>query len=227
MMLSKKESNSELIQIMLDYQDKLNTELKGEDWKSQNLQWYRAIWIECAELMDCFPWKWWAKVETDLDNALIEIVDIWHFILSWSLQQDYPLAITLGIIEYAKTTTKGELSIEKITEGIELLAKYALDKDFVGTIYAFYSLLSNFSCGIKTLAKIYFGKNTLNYFRKLKGIQEGTYNRYWNGVEDNKVMLRLIKEVKADIREVEEFQKELMSLLEKEYQKHFQTSKQI
>ena len=225
MMLSRKESDSELIQIMLDYQDKLNTELKGKDWKNQNFQWYRAIWIECAELMDCFPWKWWAKVETDLENALIEIVDIWHFILSWSLQKDYPLAITLGIIEYAKTTTKGELSIEKITEGIELLAKYALDKDITGTIYTFYSLLSNFSCGIKTLAKIYFGKNTLNYFRKLKGIQEGTYNRYWNGVEDNKVMLRLIKEVKTDVKEVEEFQNELMSLLEKEYQKHFQASK--
>ena len=47
MALSKKESDSELIQIMLDYQDKLNTELKGEDWRSQNLQWHRAIWIEC------------------------------------------------------------------------------------------------------------------------------------------------------------------------------------
>jgi len=219
MALSKKESDSELIQIMLDYQDKLNTELKGKDWRSQNFQWHRAIWIECAELMDCFPWKWWAKVETDLDNALIEAVDVWHFILSWSLQKDYPLAVTLGIIERAKTTTKGELSIEKITEGIELLAKYALDKDVTGTIYTFYSLLSNFSCGIKTLARVYFGKNILNYFRKLKGIQEGTYDGYWNGVEDNKVMLRLIKEVKVDVREVEKFREELTNLLEKEYQK--------
>ena len=169
--------------------------------------------------MDCFPWKWWAKVETDLENALIEVVDVWHFILSWSLQKDYPLATTLVIIEYLKTATKEESSIEKITEIVELLAKRALDKDVTGTIYTFCRLLLNFPCDLETLARIYFGKNVLNRFRKLKGIQEGNYNKYWNGVEDNKVMLRLVKEVKVDVREVEKFQEELMNLLEEEYQK--------
>jgi len=36
---------------MLIMQDAMNTRVH-RDWRDKNLEWYRAIWIECAELMD-------------------------------------------------------------------------------------------------------------------------------------------------------------------------------
>ena len=36
---------------MLSMQDKMNTKVHAQ-WREQNFQWYWAIWIECAELLD-------------------------------------------------------------------------------------------------------------------------------------------------------------------------------
>ena len=38
---------------------------------------------ELAELTDSVPWKWWAKYqEFDKQNAKVEIVDLFHFLIS-------------------------------------------------------------------------------------------------------------------------------------------------
>lgn len=47
-------------------------------WEDQDFNWFRAIWIECAELMDKIGWKWWEKQTLDRDQAVLELVDIWH-----------------------------------------------------------------------------------------------------------------------------------------------------
>ncbi|TDJ65831.1 MAG: hypothetical protein E2O35_06725, partial [Proteobacteria bacterium] len=45
--------------VMLEMQDGMNSRVDG-DWFNQERAWYRAIWIECAELMDHYGgWKWW------------------------------------------------------------------------------------------------------------------------------------------------------------------------
>ena len=43
---------------MLRLQDQMNQKVHP-DWVSQNYEWYRAVWIECAELMDHVGYKWW------------------------------------------------------------------------------------------------------------------------------------------------------------------------
>jgi dimeric dUTPase (all-alpha-NTP-PPase superfamily) len=36
-----------------------------------------------AELIDSVPWKWWAKYqEFDVQNAKVEVVDLFHFLIS-------------------------------------------------------------------------------------------------------------------------------------------------
>lgn len=60
----------------------------------QQIQWVlnytRAMSQELAELVDSVPWKWWAKYQKlDLANAKIEVVDLFHFLVS--------LAQTLGM----------------------------------------------------------------------------------------------------------------------------------
>lgn len=47
------------------------------------LNYCRAMQQELAELVDSVPWKWWAKYQTyDKQNARIEVVDLFHFLIS-------------------------------------------------------------------------------------------------------------------------------------------------
>ncbi len=75
---------------MFDLQKKLNTRI-GVDTDNmsddERVQWIlnytRALSQEVAELVDSVPWKWWAKYQTfDKQNAKVEIVDLFHFLIS-------------------------------------------------------------------------------------------------------------------------------------------------
>ncbi len=47
------------------------------------LNYTRAMTQEMAELTDSVPWKWWAKYQKfDLQNARVEVVDLFHFLIS-------------------------------------------------------------------------------------------------------------------------------------------------
>ena len=61
-----------------------------EDKGKWILNYTRAMQQELAELVDSVPWKWWAKYqEFDEQNARVEVVDLFHFLIS--------LAQTLGM----------------------------------------------------------------------------------------------------------------------------------
>ena len=64
--------------------------LSPEDKTRWALNYSRAMTQEIAELIDSFPWKWWAKYQKiDEQNARVEVVDLFHFLVS--------LAQTLGM----------------------------------------------------------------------------------------------------------------------------------
>ena len=69
---------------MLELQNNMNAKVHA-NWKEQEFEWYRAIWVECAELLDHYGWKWWKKQTPDVDQIALELVDIWHFGLSLML----------------------------------------------------------------------------------------------------------------------------------------------
>ena len=65
-------------------------EFSDEDKGKWILNYTRAMQQELAELIDSVPWKWWAKYqEFDEQNARVEVVDLFHFLIS--------LAQTLGM----------------------------------------------------------------------------------------------------------------------------------
>ena len=65
-------------------------EFSDEDKGKWILNYTRAMQQELAELVDSVPWKWWAKYqEFDEQNARVEVVDLFHFLIS--------LAQTLGM----------------------------------------------------------------------------------------------------------------------------------
>lgn len=57
--------------------------LSDEEKTQWILNYSRAMTQELAELTDSVPWKWWAKYqEFDKQNAMVEIVDLFHFLVS-------------------------------------------------------------------------------------------------------------------------------------------------
>jgi dimeric dUTPase (all-alpha-NTP-PPase superfamily) len=47
------------------------------------LNYTRAMQQEKSEFIDSVPWKWWAKYqEFDEQNAKVEVVDLFHFVIS-------------------------------------------------------------------------------------------------------------------------------------------------
>lgn len=56
------------------------TEEEQQRWV---LNYCRAMTQEIAELTDSIPWKWWAKYQKfDIQNARVEVVDLFHFLIS-------------------------------------------------------------------------------------------------------------------------------------------------
>ena len=75
------------IKEMFELQCQLNEELVPE-WLERRLRFENAIIVEVAELIDCLGYKWWKYQEIDEANARVEIVDIWHFVMSYVLRED-------------------------------------------------------------------------------------------------------------------------------------------
>ena len=75
---------------IFDLQEQLNRrigvrmdEMNDEDQAKWILNYVRAMQQELAELTDSVPWKWWAKYqEFDDQNAKVEIIDLFHFLIS-------------------------------------------------------------------------------------------------------------------------------------------------
>ena len=59
------------------------TEMSEDEQIRWTLNYTRALQQETAELVDSVPWKWWAKYqEFDRQNARVEVVDLFHFLVS-------------------------------------------------------------------------------------------------------------------------------------------------
>ena len=78
------------LEMMWAMQQELNRRI-GQDTDAmsdeQRVEWVlnyaRALGQELAELVDSVPWKWWAKYQRfDRQNVKVEIVDIFHFLIS-------------------------------------------------------------------------------------------------------------------------------------------------
>ncbi len=180
--------------VMLEMQDGMNSRVDG-DWFNQERAWYRAIWIECAELMDHYGgWKWWKGAQKDVEQVMLEIVDIWHFGLSMRINADRDHAVAAARIVdqwVAPQVTGGFLA------DVERLASVALsEKSFLVAIVP--ALLADIGRGFDDLYRAYVGKNVLNYFRQDHGYREGGYRKVWNGREDNEHLVDILSELDAD-----------------------------
>lgn len=179
--------------IMLELQDNMNTKVHPQ-WREQGFEFYRAAWIECAELLDHYGWKWWKKQSPDTEQVALELVDIWHFGLSILLQSgERPEALAERIErELVIRTDEPDFRLD-----LEAFASATLnDRQF--HIAKFGRLLAGIDMSFEQLYRSYVGKNVLNFFRQDNGYKEGHYRKSWHdGREDNEHLVEVVQSLDA------------------------------
>lgn len=169
------------VQTMLDLQDKMNTKVHPR-WREQGYEWYRAAWIECAELMDHAGYKWWKHAEPDIEQIQLEVVDIWHFGMSALLVGNEDTeALAADIVADLSASTDASLTL---LEASEALASACITSESFSTS-AFLDLMHASCLSFDQLYRMYVGKNVLNFFRQDHGYKDGSYVKVWDGREDN------------------------------------------
>jgi len=225
-------TNADYIKEMFALQQKLNDETNGIGWENgytkndRIINWKRCIYMESAELIDSFNWKHWKDINkaTDWENATIEIVDIWHFVMSLLLE-DYKLNSRGDIDRLVKDVldVHGFERFSKEPDNRENADTMELINDIESIIHMtttsntdlFDGLLKEYftmslKCGVnlKVLYKFYIAKNVLNQFRQDNGYKDGTYKKVWGTKEDNEVMLEILNDNPLGAKELyQELQK--------------------
>ena len=174
---------------MMSMQDAVNRQI-DENWAEKNREWYRAIWIECAELMEHYGgWKWWKKDIPDMEQVLLEIVDIWHFGISDLLVSHSSWESIAACVD--KEWDKLEKG-DEFHETVENFAQACLcAKRFA--VGEFGAILLSSEIPFDSLYLFYIGKNVLNRFRQDHGYKTGGYVKNWDGREDNEVLSEILK----------------------------------
>jgi len=178
------------LMVMAELQDQHNREVHPE-WRTQGYEYYRAVWVECAELLDHYGWKWWKHQAPDLDQVKLEIVDIWHFGLSELMRGGEldPAGIAreyAGVIEQHLGAPPMDFraAVERLAEQTLSTQGFALA--------GFIDLLTSLPVSFNELFEMYVGKNVLNFFRQDNGYKAGTYQKTWQGREDNEHLVDVL-----------------------------------
>ena len=173
--------------IMLEMQDAMNTRV-NPDWRQAGNAWYRAIWTECAEMLDHYGWKWWKHQQPEIEQVQLELVDILHFAMSDYLLQD-------SDNEAVAVRIANELSHphddDDIRRAIETMARTTIEHQSMH-FSDFANVMALIEMDFDQLYRTYVGKNVLNFFRQDHGYKDGSYIKLWHGREDNEHLAELL-----------------------------------
>ena len=183
----------EKILAMLEMQDAMNTKV-NPDWRQAGSEWYRAIWTECAEMLDHYGWKWWKHQQPDMDQVKLEIVDIWHFAMSDLLIKG---GSTDEVAEQIGSELQRPADASDMREAIELLAGATLQTR-AANVPIFARLMQLADLPFDELFRMYVGKNVLNFFRQDHGYKDGSYIKVWDGREDNEHLAEILPSLDPD-----------------------------
>ena len=194
------------VNTMLSLQQSMNNRV-DPNWKTARYPYLRAVVIEGAEAIEHHGWKWWKKQELDLAQLQMELIDIWHFILSELLLRNgeseskareslqaalFTISVTRELQFDGEIYRLAELSL---LEKLELLIGLSSARRIEMSVFA--SIMTDCQLSWTELFRQYVGKNVLNVFRQDNGYKEGTYQKIWSGREDNEVLVEIIQALNA------------------------------
>jgi dimeric dUTPase (all-alpha-NTP-PPase superfamily) len=190
--------NAGMLLAMLNLQDSMNKKI-DHDWLSRRHAYLRAVLVEAAEALEHYGWKWWKKQSPDMPQLRIELIDIWHFVLSEYLLRangDKSAAVQSMMSEWASDTalefdgTRYDPQALDLRQQLELLAALAAVRRLHLPLLAL--LFAACDLSPAALFRDYVSKNVLNHFRQDRGYKSGEYKKSWDGAEDNVHMAEIL-----------------------------------
>ena len=187
--------------LMLTLQSRMNAKVDPL-WVEKRFPYLRAVVIEAAEAIEHHGWKWWKRQDCDLPQLQMEIIDIWHFLLSEILlQHEDDQALAGAALLQATSAAKHIASLEfdsktyhfkdlSLVSKLELLIGLSTARRV--DIALFKTVMEDCGLNWESLFKQYVSKNVLNFFRQDHGYKEGIYHKLWQGREDNEHLVELM-----------------------------------
>jgi len=207
---------------MLSLQYSMNSKV-DENWLTARYPYLRAVVIEGAEAIEHHGWKWWKHQQLDLSQLQMELIDIWHFMLSEMLldcEGDLSQAAA-NLLDAVESHTADTLVFDGKTfqiNELDLVAKLEL---LIGTsvsrrveVGLFAAIMRECHMDWDDLFRQYVGKNVLNFFRQDHGYKQGTYRKTWSGREDNEHLVEVLDRLDA---QSDSFQVQLYEALQIRY----------
>lgn len=194
----------DLVEIQLREQLKLQSTINSTvdpNWAKAGYHWRLAMAMEGAELIEHYGWKWWKQQDKDTNQLRLELVDIWHFILSDALvRNNSDVDLTVHELDMHVRHPQTTVFVGYAARNLEAMDDVSLVRAFVALAMgdvvshtAFVLMMKRFNLSFNQLHALYVAKNVLNIFRQKYGYKSGTYMKLWNGVEDNEVLFGLIQ----------------------------------
>jgi dimeric dUTPase (all-alpha-NTP-PPase superfamily) len=179
------------LRAMLELQDGMNSKI-NPDWLTADSDFLLAAMVETVEGIDHHGWKWWKKQTTDMAQLQMELVDVWHFMLSHHIVEDGSIEGANQHITFeARTSPVAANNDSTLLYNMKMLGGlFGLGASNIGL---FLHIVGQAGMTEEDLYKKYVGKNILNFFRQDNGYKEGTYIKVWDGREDNEYLEELLE----------------------------------
>lgn len=189
--------------IMLQLQAAMNSKV-DPDWVSARYPYLRAVVVEAAEAIEHHGWKWWKKQLMDLPQLQMEVIDIWHFILSEMLLREkgdvdrtLPQLTDWQFRDHVEFDGQPYLMSElSLLDKLELLTALSATRRMDLSLFA--AIMKDCQLDWPALFRQYVGKNVLNFFRQNNGYKEGHYQKLWHGREDNEILVEIMGALDAN-----------------------------
>ena len=200
--------NKTQLALMLDLQDGINKKV-NPDWVLAGNDWTLASMMEAVEAIGHHGWKWWKKQNPDMAQLQMELVDIWHFMLSHVLvemkevsrQEIIDDLSEMFVEDFIQKPTS--INFNNCDHVFSEMTLVELLKLFIGyctlgmtPIILFAEIMNRVELTPDELYRQYVGKNVLNFFRQNNGYKEGTYIKIWfDGREDNEHLVEILNQI--------------------------------
>lgn len=184
---------------MLEMQAGMNAKV-NPNWLDAGYPFLLAAAIEGAEAIEHHGWKWWKAQSRDLEQLRMELVDVWHFALSAEMVHNHGDLNKAADVMFAEFNdcmtsvdfdgTEYDINEIEMLRQLELLIGLAAARRF--SIALFEAIMVDCGMSWDDLYRQYVGKNVLNFFRQDNGYKAGTYQKLWEGREDNEHLVEIL-----------------------------------
>lgn len=179
---------------MLDLQEKINIRTDGICWRSEDRDYDLAALVETGELICHNGYKWWKEETCDIPQVQLEVVDIWHFLLSDFLKKETDHKfIASNLHRNISSFVYDDLSV--IDSSKALMKVILCEELYSHRMDAFLNLMHSSGLTFESLYYQYVNKNVLNFFRQDHGYKNKTYIKIWDGREDNEHLVEISKKL--------------------------------